>query len=131
MVALFCDASAIVKRYANEVGSSWMVGITDPASGNIILVARITEVEVVSGITRRVRDGTLTANDGSVATVNLRRDLAKHYRVTEITPSLIDNAVSLVQLHGLRGYDAVQLAGALEVHRAEIAWSASVDSVFR
>lgn len=115
MGALFCDASAIVKRYASEVGSSWVIGVTDPASGNTIFVARITEVEVVSGITRRVREGTLSATDGSAGTVSLRRDVVHQYRVVEITPALIDSAVSLVQIHGLRGYDAVQLAAALEV----------------
>ena len=52
MPALFCDASAIVKRYASEVGSLWVI---------------------------------------------------------------IDRAVSLVQAHGLRGYDADQLAAAHEV----------------
>ena len=116
MAAFFCDASAIVKRYANEFGSSWVMGVTDPASGNTIFVARITEVEVVSGVTRRVREGTLSANDGSAGTVSLRGDFVNQYRVIEITPTLIDNAVSLVQIHGLRGYDAVQLAAALEVH---------------
>lgn len=116
MAALFCDASAIVKRYASEVGSSWVMGVTDPASGNTIFVARITEVEVVSGVTRRIRDGTLSAIDGSSGTVNLRRDFVQQYRVVEITAALIDNAVSLAQTHSLRGYDAVQLAAALEVH---------------
>jgi predicted nucleic acid-binding protein len=116
MASLFCDASAIVKRYANELGSSWVVGETDPASGNTIFVARITEVEVVSGITRRVREGTLSSNDGSAGTIGLRADFVNQYRVIEITAALIDNAISLVQNHGLRGYDAVQLAAALEVH---------------
>lgn len=116
MRALFCDASAIVKRYASEVGSSWVIRTTDPALGNTIFVARITEVEVVSGVARRVREGTLSASDGSAGTVNLRKDFILHYRVVEITPALIDRAVSLVQAHGLRGYDAVQLAAALEVH---------------
>lgn len=120
MAALFCDASAIVKRYASEVGSSWTTGATDPASGNTIFVARITEVEVVSGITRRVREGTLSADDGSAGTATLRGDFVHQYRVVEITPALIDHAVSLVQIHGLRGYDAVQLAAALEIHMDRI-----------
>jgi uncharacterized protein len=120
MAALFRDASAIVKRYASELGSSWVMGVTDPASGNTIFVARITEVEVVSGVTRRVREGTLSADDGSAGTLNLRRDFVHQYRVVEITSALINNAVSLVQTHGLRGYDAVQLAAALEVHTDRI-----------
>lgn len=120
MAALFCDASALVKRYASEVGSSWTTIATDPESGNTIFVARITEVEVVSGITRRVREGTLSADDGSAGTATLRGDFVHQYRVIEITPALIDNAVSLVQIHGLRGYDAVQLAAALEIHMDRI-----------
>jgi len=116
MSALFCDASAIVKRYASEAGSAWVISMIDPTSGNTVFVARITEVEVVSGIIRRIREGTLSESDGLIGTVNLRKDFVNHYRVVEITPALIDRAVSLVQTHSLRGYDAVQLAAAHEVH---------------
>lgn len=115
MAALLCDASAIAKRYASEVGSAWVVGTTDPASGNTIFVARITEVEVVSAITRRVREGTLDASDGLAGITSVHNDFIHQYRVVEITTPLIDRAVSLVQVHGLRAYDAVQLAAALEV----------------
>ena len=34
----------------------------------------------------------------------------------ELTPSVIQRAMSVAETHGLRGYDAVQLAAALEVN---------------
>ena len=30
------DSSCLVKRYANEIGSGWVLGITDPVAGNEI-----------------------------------------------------------------------------------------------
>lgn len=116
MSALFCDASAIVKRYADETGSAWVIEMTKPASGNTVYVARITRVEVVSAITRRTREGTLTAAEGASGIADLNYDFLRQYRVVEITPPLIERAVSLVQTHGLRAYDAVQLAALLEIN---------------
>jgi uncharacterized protein len=114
--ALFCDASAIVKRYASETGSVWVIQMTRPASGNTIYLARITRVEVVSAITRRTREGTLSAADGAAGIADLNDDFLRQYRVVETTAPLIDRAVSLVQSHGLRAYDAVQLAALLEIN---------------
>jgi hypothetical protein len=39
------------------------------------------------------------------------------YVITEMTPRLIADAMSSARRHGLRAYDAVQLAAALEVNR--------------
>jgi hypothetical protein len=47
-----------------------------------------------------------------------RQHLAARYTVIEVTPDLIDEAVRLGNAHALRGYDAVQLAVALEVNRS-------------
>jgi len=46
----FFDSSAVFKRYASEIGTIWVLGILDPAAGNIIYMASITGVEVVSGL---------------------------------------------------------------------------------
>jgi len=34
MAVLYLDSSAVVKRYAQEVGSAWLTARTDPPSGN-------------------------------------------------------------------------------------------------
>ena len=121
MAVYFFDTSAIVKRYASETGSIWVQNITDPASGSIIYLARITEVEVVSAITRRLREGSLSASDAALGITTFSYDFLHHYRVIEIVPELTNRAVSIVQVYALRAYDAVQLASALEINTERIA----------
>ncbi len=120
MPVYFFDTSAIVKRYASEIGSAWVTNISNPATGNPIYLARITEVETVSAITRQARENRILASDASAAITTFRYDFVNHYRKVEITPVLIDKAVSLAQGHALRGYDAVQLAAALQVNTGRL-----------
>ena len=121
MAVYFFDSSAIVKRYVRETGTDWVVSVSEPATGNRIYVARITGVEVVSAITRQVRSGNLSANDATTAIGQFKHDFANQYRVIEITRGLVARAMDLAQMHALRGYDAVQLAAALEVNTQRIA----------
>lgn len=116
MSIYFFDSSAIVKRYVKETGTSWVIGITNPAKGDGLYVARISGAEVVSAITRRSRGGDLSQADMTVAIADFRNDFERQYRVLEITPTVITRAMSLAENHALRGYDAVQLAAALEVN---------------
>ena len=115
MPVYFFDTSAIVKRYARETGSAWITTISNPVIGNPIYLARITEVETVSAITRQARENRILASDAATAINMFRYDFANHYRKVEITPVLIDKAVTLAQDYALRGYDAVQLAAVLQV----------------
>lgn len=53
MTAYFFDSSAIVKRYVPEVGSDWIRAIADPAADNLLIISRLTWVEVLSALARR------------------------------------------------------------------------------
>jgi uncharacterized protein len=55
VVTFFCDSSAIVKRYMAETGSAFVDGLADLKSGKLILLARITRVEVTAAIARRLK----------------------------------------------------------------------------
>ena len=123
MPAYFLDTSALVKRYVHEIGSTWVEAVTDPVTGNAIYILWMTEVEVTSAITRRQRGGTLSATDAATALAQFRQDLANEYNSIEVTPALLTTAVALVETHGLRAYDAVQLAAAttLQAYRATLA----------
>ena len=44
----FLDTSALVKKYMTEVGSAWVSDLTDPSSGNHIILSRVTWVETIS-----------------------------------------------------------------------------------
>ena len=116
MASLFFDSSAIVKRYVNEIGSNFVENLTDVQSGNIVLLARITHVEVAAAIARRLKNSNITATDAQQALAAFRHDLTNNYFTVEITPALLSNAVDLATNKVLRGYDAVQLAAALEAN---------------
>jgi predicted nucleic acid-binding protein len=112
----FVDSSAIVKRYVKEVGSVWLSNLVDPAVGNDIYLARITSVEVISALTRRAKGGTITPADAAAAISLFKVDLSHDFEIVEITSVLVGRAIILAETPGLRGYDAVQLAAALEVN---------------
>jgi predicted nucleic acid-binding protein len=111
----FLDTSAVVKRYVSEIGSAWVQGLTDPAAGNICCIARIARPETVAAITRRERGGHLSPSGAATALADFELDFAQQYLSISLSDALIDRAAALARTHGLRGYDAVQLAAALEV----------------
>jgi uncharacterized protein len=117
----FCDSSAIVKCYMQEQGSAWMVAWLDAAAMHHLYLARITGVEVIAAVRRRARLGDIAAPDVAAALAQFRQDFAGLYRVIEITPALVTRAMGFAETYALRGYDAVQLAAAVEIHtRGEI-----------
>ncbi|MBD2775745.1 type II toxin-antitoxin system VapC family toxin [Iningainema tapete] len=65
MTAYFLDSSALIKRYVPETGSAWIRAISALDSGNSLIIARITWVEVRSALARRQREGSLTISDAS------------------------------------------------------------------
>jgi len=117
-----CDTSAIVKRYVQEAGTAWIQALAHPQAGNLIYLARITAVELSAAITRRRRGGTVAPSAAATALNRFRLDLAQEYLVLEITPPLLADAMRLAEAHGLRAYDAVQLAAALELNRRWLAF---------
>jgi predicted nucleic acid-binding protein len=122
MAAYFFDASGIVKRYLLEPGTAWVQGLTSQPAHEIF-VARITLVEVTAAVTRRGRGGALSGAGGSAASIlsQFRLDVAHQYNILEVTPALLGDAITLAETHGLRAYDAVQLAVARELHRRRLA----------
>jgi hypothetical protein len=117
----FVDSSTLVKRYVHESGSVWLSGLVTPTAGHDIYMARITTVEVIAALTRRARGGTIAAADASEACLLFRNDVLHDYEIIEMTATLLNRAMILAETHGLRGYDAVQLAAACEVNTVYMA----------
>ena len=111
--AYFLDTSALVKRYVPEIGSDWILSITDPATDNHLAISQITWVEVHSALARRLRDGSLSAQRFDLIVQKVREDFENEYRVIDVDRTLIETATELVMQHPLRAYDSVQLASAL------------------
>jgi predicted nucleic acid-binding protein len=110
----YFDSSAIVKRYITEVGTSWVTAIADANAGNDILVSLLARVEVPAAVFKRQREGSITAADAATASADFVSDFSTQYQPIAVTEQLVERAATLAQAHGLRGYDAVQLATALE-----------------
>lgn len=114
MTDYYLDASALVKRYAPETGSNWVVGITDPMAGNTIILSEITLAEVAAALSAKQRAPQgLTLEERDRALGRFLQDCGESFVLLQVDRQVIDQAVELTQAHRLRGYDAVQLATAL------------------
>lgn len=115
MASYYLESSALVKRYVVEAGTPWIRGLSALSAANSLVIAQITGVEAVAAITLRARRGSTTPADAAIAIANFRRDFTRGYYAVPITLAMIGHAMNLAEKHGLRGYDAVQLATALQV----------------
>jgi len=107
--AYFFDSSALVKFYVEETGTAWVRSFTDTEE-NIIHVSSLAELETVSALTRRLNSRDINKGEFEEACDDLQQDFATQYRIVALTEAIIRNAASLARKHGLRAYDAVQLA---------------------
>ena len=55
MTDYYIDASALVKRYTRELGSTWGLQITEPSAQHTILLAEITLAEVAAALAAKQR----------------------------------------------------------------------------
>lgn len=113
MAAYYADASVLIKRHLIELGSSWFTALVEEHPDTQIVTSRLSTVEVVSGMARRVREGQLALE----AYRQLRDDFLglckRSYLLIPLTDSLLASARSLLERHPLRAYDALHLAAAL------------------
>ncbi len=120
MPVYYFDTSALVKRYVQESGTRWVRSLTHRNTSNVIYLAQLTSVEVTAAVARRRKGRTLTTPKASSILFRFRKHFAGRYTVVAVTPSLLDAATKLANTHALRGYDAVQLAVALEIRRRHL-----------
>lgn len=116
MAAYFFDSSALVKRYARETGTNWVFSLVRPSAKNRLYLARITGVETVAALTKRMRAGSLSKSATAKAVKRFEREFVNRYLLVEISPPIVNLAMTLAKNYALRGYDAVQLASALQAN---------------
>jgi len=105
----FWDASAILPLLIGETSSPHLRSLAakDPA----MLVWWASEVECVSALARRERDGTLDARAMTVALRRLRQ-LAGSWNEVDPTDAVRAAAARFLRVHPLRAADSLQLAAA-------------------
>ncbi len=117
MSVFFCDTSGLAKRYVTETGSGWLTSQIDPANGSRIYIAQITIVEIVSAVTRKERGKHLSAINAATALKTFETNCLFEFSIVPLSTTLVNDAVDLAKRHALRGYDAVQLATALQTNQ--------------
>lgn len=120
MALLYADSSALVKRHVAERGSPWVANLFTATQEHYIVTSRLSSIEVISALNRRVREGTLDA----VSYRTLRDDFLalcrRSYRLIPITNTLLIHTRDLLERHPLRTYDALHLASALAANEQTI-----------
>ena len=106
----YLDASALVKRYILERGSQETIALT--AEAEMVATSIGTRAEVAAAFAKAARIGLITQNRARSAQRSFTGDWPDLVRVP-VTEALVERAETLAWDHGLRGYDAVQLASAL------------------
>lgn len=112
----YFDTSALVKAYVSEAGSKWVRSLVDPGAGNDVFILRVTEVEMTSAIIRQRNARALPASDAASLLADFRSDAAAELFVIDVSQGLFTHTCALVEHYGLRTYDVLQLAAALELH---------------
>ena len=106
----YLDASALVKRYVVERGSRETIALT--GASEMTATSIVSRAEVGSAFAKAVRVGLVKDEVARTAQRRLASDWPDFARVS-VTEALVLRAEGLAWEHGLRGYDAVQLASAL------------------
>lgn len=106
----YLDASALVKRYVVERRSRETIALT--AAAEVIAVSIVSRAEVAAAFAKAARIGLVTHDVARNAQRLFAGDWPDLLRVP-VTEALVDRAAALAWEHGLRGYDAIQLASAL------------------
>ena len=110
----YVDTSALVKRYVAEVGSAWVRRLLAHPAQYVIYTSALSQVEVISALQRRVREGSLAEAQAQRLAHRVTIHFAQRYQVIALTQAIVDQACVGLQTHPLRAADAIHLACAAD-----------------
>lgn len=120
MATFYMDTSAVVKYYHTEAGSSWIQEHIDaqdklgqPSHSVFIGEIAIAEAAAAFAILARTQQIEIELRDSMFRDFN--RDTVSRYQTVQPTRARIESAAELTQQYPLKGYDAIQLACALDL----------------
>lgn len=110
-MTVFADASALVKRYADEVHSERV------RAAGVLAVSVLSRAEVASALWRKHRMGELDLVSAQLLLAAFAWDWASGDDLVPaaITAAVVEDAVDLLASFDLRAADAIQLSTALAV----------------
>lgn len=103
---IYCDTSSLVKLYIIEEYSVWVRETFREAE---LATCKVALPEMLSALSRRFHEGTLTEPQLQILTTNILYD----WQTLTVLDFEEERAADLVLRYNLRGFDAVHLASAL------------------
>jgi predicted nucleic acid-binding protein len=119
MSLYYFDASALVKHYVLEPGSTWVRALIDRLDPdtreriNTVLIAEVSLVEVAAALAISERTGRIHRRHRDQECDSFLDDADRLYGLLPVLSEDFYVAAELTQQHPLKAYDAVQLAVAL------------------
>jgi predicted nucleic acid-binding protein len=120
------DPKALAKaRRAAGRGASLSDLVELIRSQGLLIVSQLVRVEVPAALWRKQRMGELGAAEAGLLVADFEADYfgteeePPRFAVVAVTPGLVDDAARFAGAHGLRAYDAVQLASACAAAAAD------------
>ncbi len=113
MIGYF-DASALVKRYVEESGSDVVRALLGES---LTCTSRLSEIEIVSALVRRAREGSISEFDRDRALSTLAEDMTVFY-VVELSGEITTIARGVLLKHRLRASDAIQIASCVHLQKS-------------
>jgi predicted nucleic acid-binding protein len=112
----YLDTSALAKRYSPEAGSENVDSII-AGKDSVIVIGNIAVTEMYSAPSKKLRTGEISPQDMLSAVYRFEKDMSENaYHFLEIDNDIITASKQLILAHpGLRAYDALHLALALEL----------------
>lgn len=113
----FADSSAVVKLYSDESHADLV------RAHSTFVVSALARVEVVAALWRKERTGQLSGQAASVLADEFEADWHDPdgpFVPVPVSSRVLEDAAGTARRHGLRAYDAVQLASALAVRAAGV-----------
>lgn len=112
---IFCDSSALIKRYVAETGSDQVLNLL--AAAELIVVSRLAYPEIVAALGRKHREKGLTAPDHRLALERFEHDW-RELLVVELLEEFQPLVRQLAARHSLKGADLVHLASAIWIGKS-------------
>lgn len=113
---LYCDTSALIKRYVEEEGTESVDYLWDSALA--IVTSIVAFAEALSAFNRKLREGILTHKEYLETVKSFKKDY-NHLILVPINNDLNTLIEDFVGRHPLRGFDAIHLASAITFTQSE------------
>lgn len=118
MYYFYFDASALVKRYTQEIGSDKVNFLFNNVPLNRMMCLILGVIELFWICVRKRNDGRLTNPDFSQAGVNFNYEVIddqSDFKTLSAPDSLVWDAMDLIENHSLNSVDAIVLRSALDM----------------